>query len=112
MPVLVKPCVLLFGFKKKKKNGLCAQRSQRACGNILLTLCLVSKQRFPAEAILIYPGPIFFSASVDANILWLPKRPQVNLWEEPLCISPNIELLPWTAACRMMSTLENRLVAA
>lgn len=77
MPVLVKPCVLLLGFKKKKVSML---RGATRYVEILYSTHFVSCEQtsFPAEAVLMYPVPIFFSGSVDANVLRLPKQPHRN----------------------------------
>lgn len=73
MPVLVKPCVLLFRLKKK----VSMLRGATRYVEILYSTHLVSCEQtsFPAKTLLMHPVPIFFSGSVDANVMWLPKQP-------------------------------------
>lgn len=47
---------------------------------------------FLAETVHIYPVPVFFLGSMDANVMWSPKQPQLNQSEGPLGIPPTKSL--------------------
>lgn len=75
MPALVKPCVLLFRFKK---NGLYARRSYKVDGNTVFYSVSCEQMSFPVGTVLVDPVPMFFLGNMDANVMWLPGQPQIN----------------------------------
>lgn len=67
-------CVLVFGFKKKKMVSMLRGVTRYVEILYFYSLCICEPTSFPTETVLIYPVPIFFLGSMDANVMWLQNN--------------------------------------